>query len=520
MPIKTAIISVPRIEPHRPPTGAAIICQVCLDQEHDVSAYDLNIKFFHYCKNHNLNYYDFDVLWDQHGNISADYLLHYTKFIDHWSDKISKENYDYIMISIFATPGHDFSLRFLTQLRQKTSAKIICGGMGVQSTRLLNDKHSFGRELFENNLIDCYITGEGEKSLVNYLQGHTGPGINNDSPAQITNLDSLPFPNYSYFDLDDYDYLDDKKDVYITGSRGCVRKCTYCDVERFWPKYRYRSGNNIADEIIYNYEKFGITNFYFTDSLVNGSLKAFDNMCNKLANYKFQEKISWQGQFIFRPKKSTPADHYSMIREAGGKNFYVGIESGSDQVRFAMGKKFTNEDIDYNLEEMYKNNLQVMFLMFTSYITETLADHHENLKMFERWKKYVATGTISAVELGNILQILPGSPLDSMLESHLIYFMPDKNNVPNINLWYSDLNPDLNIKERIRRKIEVHEAAIKQYWPVWRQYSRLHSLKQFILSNNVHTMTESIDYLKVVKDSQNKRLTIPISINHSTSKID
>jgi radical SAM superfamily enzyme YgiQ (UPF0313 family) len=519
MTIKTAIISVPRIEPHRPPAGSAIICQVCLDQEHEVSSYDLNIKFFHYCKNHNLNYYNFDVLWDQHGDISAEYLSHYTKFIDDWSDKISKENYDYIMISIFGSSGHDFSLRFLTQLRQKTSAKIICGGMGVQSTSLLNAQCSFGKDLLENNLIDCYITGEGEKSLVGYLQGRTGPGINNDNPEQITDLDSLPFPNYSYFDLDEYDYLDNKKEVFITGSRGCVRKCTYCDIERYWPKYRYRSGKNIADEIINSYEKSGITNFYFTDSLINGSLKAFEDMCNKLANYKFEEKISWQGQFIFRPKKSTPRDHYSMIQEAGGKHFYVGIESGSDRVRFDMGKKFTNEDIDYNLEEMYKNNLHVMFLMFTGYITETLDDHNENLKMFERWKKYVATGTISAVELGDNLKILSGSPLDSMIESHMIYFMPGKDNEPVTGLWYSDLNPELNIIERIRRKIEVHETAIKNYWPVWRQYSRLHNLKQFILSNDLHNLTESTDYLKIIKDSKNKRLTIPISIKHNTSKI-
>lgn len=510
MTTKSLIVSVPRLEPHRPPTGPAIICQICEKQGHVVTAYDLNIKFFHYCKFHNLDYFRYDILWDSFGNLDAEYLMHYEKFIDRWVAKISNETYDYILISVFGESGQVFTTNFLTKLRNNTKAKIICGGMGVQSTSI-SSKLSFGKQLLEKNIIDCYITGEGEESLVNYFNGLPGPGINNDSPIQIEDLNNLIFPNYSYYDLDEYDYLD-KKEVFITGSRGCVRKCTYCDIERYWPKYRYRSGQSIADEIIYNYEQFGLTNFYFTDSLVNGSLKAFSDMCNKLSNYQFTEKISWQGQFIFRPRKSTPKDHYAMIQEAGGNTLYVGIESGSDRVRFDMGKKFTNEDIDFNLEEMYKNNLKVMFLTFTGYITETLNDHYENLKMFERWKKYVATGTISGIELGTVLKILSGSPLDSMIDSHMIYFMGNSKNDVDVGLWYSDLNPDLDINERIRRKIEVHQTAIDNYWPVWRQASRLNSLKQFILANNLHDPTKQKNYLKIVTGPNNKRSVIPINL--------
>lgn len=512
MSIRTAVIAVPRIEPHRPPAGPAIICQVCESQGHSVSAYDLNIKFFHYCRRENLNYYNFDALWDHNGNVPNEYLEFYESFIRTWATDISEKNYDYIMISVFGSSGHNFTLKLLKHLRHKTSAKIVCGGMGVLSSNLVDSQRSFGSELLEKNLIDCYITGEGEEALINYLSGNYGPGINNNNPVQIENLDTLPFPNYSYFDLDEYDYLNNIKEVFITGSRGCVRKCTYCDIERYWPKYRYRTGQNIANEIIYNYEQFGVTNFYFTDSLVNGSLKAFNDMCNKLANYKFNEKISWQGQFIFRPKTSTPKDYYSMIREAGGKTLYVGIESGSDRVRFDMGKKFTNDDIDYNLEEMYKNNLQVMFLMFTGYITETQEDHQENLKMFERWKKYVATGTITSIELGDNLKILPGSPLDSMIESHLIYFLPKTDSGPDMNLWYSGLNPDLSIVKRIQRKIEIHETAIKNYWPVWRQSSRLNSLKQLILDNSLHNPETFDNYLKIINNQHNQRSIIPITI--------
>ena len=506
--IKTAVISVPRIEPHRPPTGAAIICEVCRLQSHDVSAYDLNIEFYHYCKTKNINYYNFEAVWEGNEQLLENEKQAYLEFIDYWADLIQKQNYNYIMISIFGFSGHEFTLKFLEKLRPLTSAKIVCGGMGVSSVKLVNHESCFGQALLNKKLIDCYISGEGEVALVNYLNDKDDPGINNNTPEQVNDLDSLPFPNYSYFDLDKYDYLTEKRDVYITGSRGCVRKCAYCDVERYWPKYRYRSGQNIADEIIQNYENYGITNFYFTDSLVNGSLKSFDDLCNKLAAYNFTTPISWQGQFIFRPKASTPKDHYAMIKAAGGDTFYVGVETGSDRVRFEMGKKFTNDDIDFNLEELSKNNLKVMFLMFTGYVTETLDDHRDNLKIFERWKKYVADGTIMGIELGQNLIVLPGSPVERMIDQYGMRFLLDNTGDPGIGLWEADINPDLTIYERICRKIEVHEEAIKHYWPVWRQANRLLSLKNFIGQNNLQRAQER-NFVRIVKE-KDKKIIIPI----------
>ena len=66
-----------------------------------------------------------------------------------------------------------------------------------------------------------------------------------------------------------------------------------------------------------------------------------------------------------------------------------------------MDKKFTNEDVDYQLEEFNKNNLHVYFLMLIGYVTETIDDHNDTMKMFPRWQKYVATGTrqVYAIEV-------------------------------------------------------------------------------------------------------------------------
>tara|TARA_B100001564_G_scaffold293525_1_gene258168 strand:- start:111 stop:890 length:780 start_codon:yes stop_codon:yes gene_type:complete len=245
--------------------------------------------------------------------------------------------------------------------------------------------------------------------------------------------------------------------------------------------------------MICHYEKHGVTHFYFTDSLVNGSMKAFNDMCDVLAKYNTDHKagFQWKGQFIFRPKNQLPKDHFATVAAAGGKEFYVGVETGSDKIRWEMDKKFTNEDIDFQLEEFNKHNINVFFLMLIGYLTETQQDHKDTLQMFKRWQKYVATGTIKGIDLGTGLTFLPNTPLEKMIDSHGVYFL-DVNGKPNSDLWQCTTNVDLNVGERIRRRIETHEEAIKYNWPIWRGAQRL---------NAIRLMTEN--YMNVTKNTPN-----------------
>ena len=512
--MKTAVIAVPRLEPHRPPPGPAIVAKICAGQGHTVTAYDLNIKMFNEFVKHGYDFYGLDEFFNRNTTIIKEQQTLIDDFTDHWATRIADEKYDYLMISIFSTVCHWYARYLIKKLRAlNCQSKIIIGGMGVGTFDLITPEKSFGHTMLADQLIDAFIVGEAESSLIMYLNGDAGAGINNNEIDQIQDLDNLPQPDYSYFDLEEYNYIiQGEKEVYITGSRGCVRKCTYCDVERFWPKYRYRSGNNVANEIISNYEKFGITRFYFTDSLVNGSLKVFEQMCDQLANYKFDQPISWSGQFIFRTKRTIPRDHFATIAAAGGKLFYVGIETGSDRVRKEIGKNFTNEDIDFQFEECSRHGIKIIPLMFSGYITETLEDHEENLKIFTRWKKYVANGVIDGIELGSELIILPGSPVERMIQTHGIDFLLNSDGSPALTLWESRNNPDLTIRERIRRKVELHTEAIRNSWPVWRHASRHNDLRNRILTNNLHLSDPKTFYqINTTENSQNKYI-IPIRV--------
>ena len=487
---RTLICNVPPLDFTKPPLAGAILCAICENLGHIVSAIDLQIQLNKHLKTNNLpiDFLD-DVFYNFTHSFTNQQEYNLDTFIDLQVEQIAKQNYNYILFGLFSYLSQKFTTKFLSKLRSKTTAKIIIGGPGVTSSSYVESNNNYGQNLKDRNLVDCYITGEAEDALPMYFTLSEGPGINNRNFKQLDELDQCPFPNYSYYNFADYS---SDLELAVVGSRGCVRSCTFCDVVKTSPKYRYRSGNNVANEIIQHYEKHGITKFYFTDSLVNGSEKMFNDMCNTLGNYKFDEPISWSGQYIFRNQKSVSKDHFDLLKISGCSTLFAGIETGSDRVRYEIGKKFTNNDIEFYLENFSKIDVKVLFLFFSGYISETQEDHNETLKMFKRWQKYVATGTITAIETLNILTILPGSPLENIARTSNFHFMQNDDGSINNLFWINPNNANLDFNERVRRHVEMMKEAIKYKWPIWNGNLSLDLFHKALLQYNTVSKNKTI----------------------------
>ena len=466
---KTLIYSLPPLERTRPPLSGAILASICKNEGHDVHVSDLQINLDTFLQQQNIDREYFgDVFYEQSSNFNNDQIALLTRFIKLELESVAEQNYDYVLVSLFSYLARPFAEIFLPLLRFATQAKIVVGGAGItHRDSPLSPQTAFAEKLKNNQVIDNFIIGEAEEILPIYFSKKDGPGINNYNFKQIDDLDAQPWPDYSFYNLTNYHNDIRKKELFVIGSRGCVRKCTFCDVAATSPKYRYRSGYNIAQEIIHHYEEHGITDYQFADSLVNGSFKAFDEMCNSLANYNFDNPIKWSGQYIIRSKNTTPKHHFEMLKASGCNMLFIGIESGCDRVRFELGKKFTNDDIEYYLENFNQQDIQTLFLFFTGYVSETKKDHEETLAMFKRWQRYVATGTIQGIETLNVLGILAGTPLEKMAIENNFVFLKDHEGRINARSWINPQNPGFDFKERVRRHISMIEEAIKYKWPLW-----------------------------------------------------
>jgi len=254
-----------------------------------------------------------------------------------------------------------------------------------------------------------YIVGEGEHALLEFLKGNLDyPGINGNQPKQMENIEDLPPPDYS-----DVIHKHKYDTAIISGSRGCVRKCTFCDVMTIWPKYKWKTGKKIADDMHEVANKTGLKKIGFSDSLVNGSMKHFRDMCSELA--KREKKVQWNGQFIVRGAKTFSSEDFDNLANSGCNGLTMGIESGSEAVRDHMRKKFSNEDIEYFVTNLGNRNIKMKFLLIVGYPTETEEDFEMTLEMLRKYGKYSHLISVSP----HMMLTYKNTPLD--LEHRELY---------------------------------------------------------------------------------------------------
>lgn len=454
----------------RPPPALAVLSGICEHNEISYEVFDLNIFL--------LEHFGHDE-WRKIANIfsSMTEIKHHNKqlvdkvnsVIDTFIEKILSYDPDLIAVSSFSIMQVPWTKLFLEKLRIKTKATIIAGGPGISIEQEPN--LTAGKILANNNLLDYYVLGEGDKAFDEFLKGNIVLGVNSKDSKfenwvpQIDDLDTLILPTYKKINLNRYksDLENAVPEISITGSRGCVRRCSFCDVGHLWKKFRFRSAKSIVDEIVKHYNEVKCLNYFFTDSLINGSMKQFTEVMESLIKlqdvYPDFKKLKYSGQFIIRPKQQHPESIFELLSRSGCDRLEIGIESGSERVRAHMGKKFSNEDIDYHLEMSEKYKIKNHILMFTAYPTETIEDHQETMDFFIRNQKYQINDTIVGTNLNQPVAILKNTPLDNMRHDlEIDIFNMEYTNISN---WVSKTNPDLTLAERWRRYIELFKLTTK-----------------------------------------------------------
>ena len=484
------LINLPRYEIHRPPLSLATLAELCNQEQVDYNCIDLSLLIWQQLSD------EFEAI-DNYcitRRIDPDTLDKLTALIDAVvKQQIARYPNTVFALSLLSIWSQPVCELVCASIKAQSHCKVLLGGQGLADQDWTQTQVQLG-------LIDHYIVNEAEISFRHWLQGaKSGPGINNYNFEQIDDLDQyVVIPDYRKLPIDQYPYLGNTS-FFITASRGCVRSCAYCDIGHQWKKYRYRSAQSVFQEMITQFERHQVTDFFFTDSLINGSIKMLNELCDLLIDYKLRNPnaiLNWQGQYIFRPRSSVNPGHVKKMADAGLNFLVVGLETGSDQVRHDMNKKHSTDDAEWFLEEFKNHGIKCRLLMITGWINETEDQHQETLALFPRWQKYVANGTITGIELGSTLSILDHAPVAARVPELGITMLNSKG-----YLWFNPNNPDLTIGERIRRRVETHRQAIKYHWPITRSLYRLSTIKSNLL--------EAIEYLS---SNTKKQVTFPIYV--------
>ena len=436
------IAAMPLIETDRVLAGPAVLKSALA--EHGISsvALDLNVDIFLKFQTSIHQSYLKDFFYKQiiHDEIidEVNSMLHYC------ANQIVKFNPTIIGLSLFANDCQVFTTWLCALLKQLVPTTIIViGGPGIVD-------FDYAEKIKKAKLIDDYISGDGEISFTNYIQGNIKyPGINSLNWQPVEDLNKLPYPDYSDYNLHWYG----EPSIPIVDSRGCVRNCEFCDVIELWKKFQYKTADSIFAEMLHQIDKYNVHHFDFRSSITNGNLKEFRKLISKIADYnqkKFRsEQISWEGSFIIRPHTNHPEELWALLQQNNARLFF-GVESVIPRVRHLLGKHFENSDLDYHLQMAQKYSILVDLLMISGYPSETVEDYI-TIKQWFRDRKHFANNPIKIVRISS-LSIIPNTEL---------YRNAKKYNILNADSDFGQgwINSELNISPAQRK---IHHAELKK----------------------------------------------------------
>ncbi len=194
------------------------------------------------------------------------------------------------------------------------------------------------------DFVDKVFIGEAEISLPKVVNGEIDERV--VYGEKVDDLDSLPMPAWEEFIHLPYDWghtwFEECLPIFtLNTSRGCPFNCTFCSVNSIWGKsYRYMSAERVVSDIEHMQRYYGAKAIYFREDHFTLNKKRVIDLCHLLINKNI--KINWMCES--RADDLCDREYQQLMKEAGCRVFYIGVESGSPKILKEIKKGETRED--------------------------------------------------------------------------------------------------------------------------------------------------------------------------------
>ncbi|MGD1093066.1 MAG: radical SAM protein [Bryobacteraceae bacterium] len=206
------------------------------------------------------------------------------------------------------------------------------------------------------------------------LRGRVGP------LTPIAELDALPDPAWDLVDIDAYRAAWKEAHGYfsmnITSSRGCPYRCNWCAKPIFGSRYRFRSPERVAKEMLFLKRECGAEHLWFTDDIFALSpqwTRSFAEIVEQIGAvvpFKMQSRCNLMTR-----------DTVAALRRAGCAEVWMGAESGSQKILDAMDKGTRMEHIYDARENLRRHGIRACFFLQLGYPGETWEDIESTIRM-------------------------------------------------------------------------------------------------------------------------------------------
>jgi len=287
--------------------------------------------------------------------------------------------------------------------------KIIMGGQHATA---------FPEHMFKLAYADVVVLGEGERTMselisafennddISHIRGivyqNEGKTIYTEPRALIAALDSLPFPMYDDFNLEEYNGLPETKTLAaaIMASRGCPYNCIYCSSAVFWERrWRSRTAGNVLDEIEWLYNDYRVRSIIFFDDLFFMDNNRAIEICKGIIDRKLE--LSWVAEGRVNLVNQ---ELLEWMKKAGCYRIDYGVESGSPNILKNIDKKTTIEQIREAFKLTHEVGIKPDAYLMVGNPGENEKTINETIQLMKEIKPYYTNS-------GSVVWILPNTEL-------------------------------------------------------------------------------------------------------------
>jgi radical SAM superfamily enzyme YgiQ (UPF0313 family) len=333
--------------------------------------------------------------------------------------------------------------------------------------------------------IDTVVVGEGEitflelarkvlsdedwKNISGIAYRDDGTLRLNDKRPLIDDLDSMPYPERDTLPI----VILKSGFASMLTSRGCYGRCSFCSVgpffSQFGQKYRQRSVENVIDEIRILYEKYNVRNLFFNDAeFIGGKGKNYERA------YKLAEELIKSGMdlhFSIQCRvNDVEQELFTMLKKAGLRRVFLGVESGSQTVLDRFKKDVSVEDNIKALKILNELELYISmgFIMFDPHIN--YKELSENISFINNAVKLVGKERLDYYPVSRLLPLAGTEVEREMKEAgkykgntlNYSYEFDDKTIGFIYNLSHSVYNLVGNLKSRFKGNSESNTKWMKR----------------------------------------------------------
>jgi anaerobic magnesium-protoporphyrin IX monomethyl ester cyclase len=266
-------------------------------------------------------------------------------------------------------------------------------------------------EILAGRWVDFIVHGEGEVTLLELVRALEGGGkdwegvegisfrkdgevVRTTPRPFIRDLDSLPMPARHLIDMDLYrrTKFGERAITPVVTSRGCPANCNFCSSSSFFGRrWRARSADSVVEELEELHNKYGFGAVAFVD----------DNftLCPERVVAISEGIISkgldiWWWNFSRAENIVKNEEMLKVMKKAGSKTIYIGVESASPQTLAELGKRMDLNTVIKAVEVLKRHGFEICASYILGSPRDKAKDIHETIRFAKRLDTNVAQFSI------------------------------------------------------------------------------------------------------------------------------